>query len=239
MGTESYEVFMATFPDTEGASGAVSTLEDMAKQGSIDIVDAAVITRAEDGKTSVQQHSLPSIKKWTKRGAIIGGVVGVIFPPSLIGGALVGAGIGAGAAKIGKEALKSDELEQAASELEPGTSAFVAVVEDKWVQEVTNAMAGYSKLAEQALDADSAARLGIMADEESGAVAMSGDAFEVDPETGEAAAASFDVVSDPESGITAASGSAAAIDPSEGTVEAAAFEAVEVDATEDTDEEKK
>ena len=237
MGTESYEVFMATFPNTEGASSAVSTLEDMAKQGSIDIVDAAVITRSEDGKTSVQQHSLPSIKKWTKRGAIIGGVVGVIFPPSLIGGALVGAGIGAGAAKIGKEALKSDELEAAAAELEPGTSAFVAVVEDKWVQEVTNAMAGYSKLAEQALDADSAARLGVIADE-SGAVEVSGTAFEVDRETGEAEAATFDVVSDPESGVTAATGAEVVIDPEEGTVEAAAFEAVEVDASDDEAEDQ-
>jgi uncharacterized membrane protein len=83
----------------------------------------------------------------------------------LIGGALVGAGIGAGSAKIGKEALKSDDLWEAAKDLEPGTSAFIAVVEDEWVKQVQKAAQGYSRLAEEALDADSAISLGIVAED--------------------------------------------------------------------------
>jgi uncharacterized membrane protein len=67
------------------------------------------------------------VKKWTKRGAIIGGVIGLIFPPSLLGGALVGAGIGTGSAKIGKEALKSDDLWDAAKELEPQSPQLAAM----------------------------------------------------------------------------------------------------------------
>jgi uncharacterized membrane protein len=140
----------------------MEVLKDMAKGGTIDIVDAAVLTREADGDVKVKQESLPSVKKWTKRGAIIGGVIGLIFPPSLIGGALVGAGIGAGSAKIGKETLKSDELWDAAKDLEPGTSAFVAVVEDEWIDQMQKAAEGYNKLAQQAIDADSAVHLGIV-----------------------------------------------------------------------------
>ena len=162
MGTQSYQIMMATYPTKDGASGAMDVLKDMAKEGTIDIVDAAVLTRDDDGDVKVKQQSVPSVKKWTKRGAIIGGVIGLIFPPSLIGGALLGAGIGAGSGKLGKEALKSDELWDAAKDLEPGTSAFVAVVEDEWIEQMQKAAEGYSKLAEHALDADAAVSLGIV-----------------------------------------------------------------------------
>ena len=110
MGTQSYQIMMATYPTKDGASRAMDVVKDMAKEGTIDIVDAAVLTRDDDGDVKVKQQSVPSVKKWAKRGAIIGGVIGLIFPPSLIGGALLGAGIGAGSGKIGKEALKSDDL---------------------------------------------------------------------------------------------------------------------------------
>lgn len=165
MSTESYRIMVANYPTEDGASEAMGVLKDMAKDGTIDIIDAAVLTRDADGDVKVKQQSLPSVKKWTKRGAIIGGVIGVIFPPSLIGGALVGAGIGAGSAKVGKEALKSDELWEAAKELEPGTSAFVAVVEDEWIDQIQKAAQGYSKLAEQAIDADEAVQLGIVVED--------------------------------------------------------------------------
>lgn len=165
MGAASYQIMMATYPTEGGAEEAMGVLKDMAKDGTIDIIDAAVLTRDADGDVKVKQQSLPSVKKWTKRGAIIGGVIGLIFPPSLIGGALVGAGIGAGSAKVGKEALKSDELWEAAKELEPGTSAFVAVVEDEWISQIQKAAQGYSRLAEQAIGADDAVQLGIIAEE--------------------------------------------------------------------------
>ncbi|MBD3856555.1 MAG: DUF1269 domain-containing protein [Acidobacteria bacterium] len=165
MSVEGYEIMMATYPTEGGAAGAMDILKQMAKDGSVDIVDAAVLSRDGDGEVHVKQESLPSVKKWSKRGAIIGGVIGVIFPPSLIGSALLGAGIGAGSAKIGKESLKSDELWDAAKDLEPGTSVFVAVVEVEWIEQIQKAAAGYSKLAEHALDSDAAASLGIVVEE--------------------------------------------------------------------------
>lgn len=165
MGVEGFEIMMATFPTEDGASGAMDVLKDMAKDGTIDIVDAAVISRDIDGEVHVKQESVPSVKTWAKRGAIIGGVIGLIFPPSLIGGAIVGAGIGAGSGKIGKEALKSDELWEAAKDLEPGTSAFIAVVEDEWIDQIGKAAKGYNRLAQQAIDADEAINLGIVVED--------------------------------------------------------------------------
>ena len=44
------------------------------------------------GVVKFEETGDPSGKKWAKRGAIAGGVVGLIFPPSIILSAAVGAG---------------------------------------------------------------------------------------------------------------------------------------------------
>ena len=43
--TENYRVMLATFPTEDGASGAMEALKDMAKDGTVDVVDAAVMKR--------------------------------------------------------------------------------------------------------------------------------------------------------------------------------------------------
>ena len=44
---------MATFPSEDGADKAVEQLEQMAKDGSIEIIEAAVVRRSVDGEASV------------------------------------------------------------------------------------------------------------------------------------------------------------------------------------------
>ena len=45
MSVEGYEIMMATYPTEGGAAGAMDILKQMAKDGSVDIVDAAVLSR--------------------------------------------------------------------------------------------------------------------------------------------------------------------------------------------------
>lgn len=166
--TKNYELMFAVYGDVDGAAGAVESLRDMDKDGTIDIVDAATLVKDADGKTSVKQESLPSVKKGTGIGALIGGAIGLLFPPSILGAAAIGAGIGAGTAKLAKMALEDDDLKDAADSLEPGTSAFIAVVENTWVEKVDQAIAGYSKLAEHTMDAEAAGVIGELTDDSSG-----------------------------------------------------------------------
>jgi uncharacterized membrane protein len=222
MSTENYEIMMAVFPTEDGAQGAGDALDEMAKTDAIQIVDAAILVRDADGKTSVEQHSLPSVGKGAKWGAIIGGVVGLIFPPSIIGAAALGAGIGAGSAALADWALKSDDLKEAAEQLEPGTSAFVAVVENTWVEKVNTAMAGYSKLSEHVLDADAAMRLGVVADD-NGNVAEYGMATAVDSDTGERVVAGTMTAADAATGDVVSVGAAVDADPTTGEVTAGEY----------------
>jgi len=164
---KNYEVMFAVYSTEDGAAGAVESLREMDKDKTIDIVDAATLVKDADGNTTVKQESLPSVKKGTGIGALIGGAIGLIFPPSIIASAAIGAGIGAGSAKLAKMALEDDDLKDAADSLQPGSSAFIAIVENKWAEQVTTAIAGYDKLAEHVMDADAAGVIGELGDDDS------------------------------------------------------------------------
>src|SRR5918995_2503255 len=89
------QVFVAAFDNEEQAGTALKDFRAMDREGSIELIDAVVVVRGADGNVKFEETADPSGKKWAKRGAIAGGVVGLIFPPSLLGTAAVGA-IGGG-----------------------------------------------------------------------------------------------------------------------------------------------
>ncbi len=94
MSTSTLEVFVATYGGEDGAAAAAKDFEAAQRDGAIDLIDAAVIVHTADGKVKFEETADPSGKKWAKRGAIAGGVVGLIFPPSIIVSAAVGGGAG-------------------------------------------------------------------------------------------------------------------------------------------------
>ncbi|MFV1858567.1 MAG: DUF1269 domain-containing protein [Anaerolineales bacterium] len=155
-----YEVFVAAYADESGAHKALHTLEEMDKSGSIEIIDAALIAKDMQGKISVVETAELTPKKGAGKGAIVGVVLGVIFPPSIIAGAVLGGTVGALVGKFTDKGLfDNTALKEAAEDLPEGSSAIVAVVEDKWVQQMATAIEGYNKLANNALDAEFAADL--------------------------------------------------------------------------------
>ena len=167
---QNYEVLFAVYGTEDGAAGAVDQLKQMDKDKTIDIVDAATLVKDADGHTSVKQESLPTVKKGLGVGALIGGAVGLLFPPSILASAAIGAGIGAGTAKLAQMALEDDDLKQAADELEPGSSAFIAIVENTWAEQLKTAISGYDKLAEHAMGAEAAGVIGSVEADEGSAV---------------------------------------------------------------------
>ena len=155
-----YEVFVASYSGEGGARSALETLQEMDKAGSIEIIEAAVIAKDAEGKVKVVETAELTPKKGAGKGAIVGAVLGVIFPPSLLAAAVVGGGIGALVGKFTDKGLfDNTALKEAAEDLPEGSSAIVAVVEDKWVQQMATAIEGYDKLSQNALDAEFAADL--------------------------------------------------------------------------------
>jgi uncharacterized membrane protein len=121
MTTSTVEVFVATYDTEEGAAAAAKDFEAAERDGAIDLLDAAVIVHTADGKVKFEESADPSGKKWAKRGAIAGGVVGLIFPPSIILSAAVGGGAGGLWGKIRDKGFKDEDLKEIGNSLPPGS----------------------------------------------------------------------------------------------------------------------
>src|SRR5262249_11765430 len=92
--------------------------------------DAAVIVHTQEGKVKFEETADPNAKKWGKRGAIAGGVVGLIFPPSIIASAIVGGGAGAIWGKVRDKGFKDEDLKELGESMPAGSSAIIAVAQD-------------------------------------------------------------------------------------------------------------
>jgi uncharacterized membrane protein len=151
------EVFIAMY-DSEGqAEAAYKDFRAMDREGSIHLIDAAVVVHDSEGKVHFKESADPSGKKWAKRGAIAGGVVGLIFPPAIIAGAAVGGASGGVWGKVRDKGFKDDELKEAGKSLPPGTSAIIAIAEDRVVQRLEAGLKGYEKISRHALNAEASA----------------------------------------------------------------------------------
>jgi len=153
------QVFIAAFDNETEAGIALKDFRQMNREGSIDLIDAAVMVHGTDGKVHFEETADPSGKKWAKRGAIAGGIVGLIFPPSILVGAAVGAAGGGIWGKIRDKGFKDEDLKAIGESLDPGTSAIIAIAQDKVLERLEAGLEGYNKIARHALSAEAAARI--------------------------------------------------------------------------------
>ena len=88
---------------------------------------------------------------WT--GAAVGTLVGIVFPPSLIGSAIVGAGAGGLTGHLRKGIPRGD-LKDLGDELEAGSAAVIVLGESKIEEQLEQATKRANKLIEKQVDAD-------------------------------------------------------------------------------------
>jgi uncharacterized membrane protein len=159
MAESTVEVFVAAYGTESGAGEALKDFRAAERAGAIDLIDGAVIVHKAGGKVDFEETADPSGKKWAKRGAIAGGVVGLIFPPSIIGTAIVGAAGGGVWGKVRDKGFKDEDLRAIGESIPPGSSAVIAVAEDRMIAQLESGLEGYEKIARHTVDADAAATL--------------------------------------------------------------------------------
>jgi uncharacterized membrane protein len=164
--TSTVEIFVATYDSEDGAAAAAKDFQEAQRDGAIYLLDAAVVVHTADGKVTIEETGDPSGKKWAKRGAIAGGVVGLIFPPSIIVTAAAGAGAGGLWGKVRDKGFKDEDLKEIGNALPPGSSAIIAVAEDRMVEQLERALGGYEKIAKHAVSAEAAAAIVAEVDDE-------------------------------------------------------------------------
>jgi uncharacterized membrane protein len=153
------DVIIAAYNNEQGASDALTKLQEAKKAGVISIKDAAVLKRDENNKLKITETA----DKGFGRGAMIGGVagaaVGVLAGP--VGwAALGGAAVGGLAAKLRDGGFPDDRLREIGESVQPGNSALVAVVEEVWVKNAQRILEEKAaKIVTNAISADIASQL--------------------------------------------------------------------------------
>lgn len=155
---------IAAYPDMATAEKDWAAVEAAAKAHSIDLADAALIEKPSTVETVTIHRQ--SHHGWGK-GAVAGAVVGVLFPPAVLGAAVVGAGGGAVVARMNRS-LDRGDLNDLSEVMDTGEIAVVVLTRtdnvpalDQILTGATNKISRSSSTAEevqQALDEDTRAR---------------------------------------------------------------------------------
>ena len=154
------EVVLAAFNDENGAEKALNELKQAKKDRLIGIRNAAVLWKDDSGKLRFKETADMRGGKGVAVGDIIGGVVGLIFPPSILVGAAVSGAIGGLSARLHDAGFPDDRLREVGEGLKPNTSALIAVIEHVWVREVEAELRQYgADVVTEAVRADIAAQL--------------------------------------------------------------------------------
>lgn len=147
-----YTLIAADFADADVALEAYEALKDVQDGATVKIEGAVVVKRDADGKLEVQKVTDHSTREGLGWGAVAGAVVGVLFPPSILGSVLV---VGAGGGIIGKlreRHHKKELAEELQDAIEPGHSGIVALVSDPGEVKIRKALEKADKIVEKAVD---------------------------------------------------------------------------------------
>lgn len=147
-----YTLVVADFDDTDAAWVAYELLKSVEDKRTVKIEGVIVIKRDADGKLEVQKATDHSTRRGLGWGIVGGVVLGVIFPPSVIGSAVVLGAAGAGAGKARQLHHRKELAEELADAIEPGHSGLIALVSDPRAVEIQKALDKANRVVESAVD---------------------------------------------------------------------------------------
>ena len=111
-------LYAAIYDEIADAEADYEAVFDLHAAGVIGTFDSAVIRKEDDGKVRVTKTEKPTQHgAWT--GAGVGALVGILFPPALIGSAIVGAGAGGLIGHLSRGISRGD-LKELGEELDAG-----------------------------------------------------------------------------------------------------------------------
>jgi uncharacterized membrane protein len=122
-------VFLGVYDTRADALADYEAVKELHRADAIGAYDAAVLTRDAHGQVHADKDELPTRHgAWT--GAAVGAVAGLLFPPSL----LVSAGVGAGAGALiehFRRGLSRSDVDELGELLSAGETGLVVVADSK------------------------------------------------------------------------------------------------------------
>ena len=145
-------LYVATYDSVEEATADFEGVIALHVEGLVGTFDAAVIEKSDDGKVHVHKTELPTQHgAWTGIG--VGAVVGLLFPPAIIGTAVAGGVIGGVTGHLWKGMSRGD-LKDLGEALDEGRAAIVVIGESKVDDAIEKATKHAKKQLKKQVDAD-------------------------------------------------------------------------------------
>jgi uncharacterized membrane protein len=149
------DLYIAAYSDPDAARGDWDAIKQLAEDDLIEVDGLILVSRRNDGKIHVDDD-FHTARKGAKWGLVGGAVIGLIFPPSLIASAAVGAGIGAGTGGLISHGRRSQISADVEDTLPLNSSGIVAVFEEEWEARIDGALTNASTVSKEKVDHESA-----------------------------------------------------------------------------------
>ena len=134
---ESIFLYIGTYPSEAAAQSDYQIVKDLHSTGAVGTYDAAVVTKDDDGKVHVNKDEMAT-RHGAWGGAAVGAVVGILFPPSIIATAAVGAAVGGIGGHLWRGMSRAD-IKEAGELMDNGRAALIVVGESKLEQAIDKA----------------------------------------------------------------------------------------------------
>jgi len=135
--TNAVFIYIGTYSSEPAARADYDLVKDLHLAGAVGTYDAAVITKDAAGKVHVNKDEMAT-RHGAWGGAAVGAVVGILFPPAIIGSAIVGAAVGGVGGHLWRGMSRAD-VKEFGEIIDDGQAALLIVGEDKLAEAVDKA----------------------------------------------------------------------------------------------------
>jgi uncharacterized membrane protein len=145
-------IYGAVYADREDAEADYEMLLAAHSAALVGSYDVALMYKDDEAKVHVSKHEKPTQHgAWT--GAAVGALVGVIFPPAVLGAAAVGAAAGGG---IGHAlgGMSRKDVKELGQRLDEGQAALIVIGESRVQEQLDKALTRAKNSEERQVDAD-------------------------------------------------------------------------------------
>ncbi len=147
-------VYAATYANRADADADYDALLTLHAINLVGTYDVALIYKDTDGKVHVKKHEKPT-QHGTWGGIAVGALVGILFPPSVIGAAAVGGLVGGVGGHLRKGMSRGD-AKDLGELLDSGEAALIVIGESRLEEQLDKALTRAERSIEKELDADHA-----------------------------------------------------------------------------------
>ena len=132
-------LYAGEYESVDDAKADLGALKELHREDMVGTFDAAVITKNEEGKVEVVDKTEKPTQHGGWAGLAAGAAIGLIFPPSVLVGGLVGAGAGALTGHL-RGGMSDSDLKEIGELLDDSEAALIVIGEEtieRGVEEAT------------------------------------------------------------------------------------------------------